>query len=191
MLVSPWGRVAIGGGTYDGAVKAAEYLVGQGVTALISYGVAGGLDPALKPGALLSAAEVMVGTEIIRANLNPTGIAQVRILGATEVVATVAEKAALWAKTGAACVDLESGAVALVARRHRLPFGVLRAICDPASRALPKAAITALKDGEIQFAKVILSLLRAPWQLPALLQLGNDARRARNALQAIRLNNLG
>jgi hypothetical protein len=84
-------------------------------------------------------------------------------------------------------VDIESGAVALVARRHRLPFGALRAICDPASRALPPVALAALHDGSISGAQVARSLLRHPWQLPAVLRLANDARRARTALQTLRL----
>lgn len=185
LLVSRWGTAAIGGGTYDGALRAAEVLVGQGVTALISYGVAGGLDPDLAPGTLLAASEVMTDGTVIKANLMPAGVRQVRMLGARDVVGTVADKAALWTSTAAACVDLESGAVALTARQHRLPFGALRAICDPAQRTLPPAAMTALEDGAIQFRRVVWSLLRRPWQLGGLLRLGNDARVARNALQAV------
>ena len=121
----------------------------------------------------------------------PSGVRQVRMLGAEAVVASVAAKAALFAQTGAACVDLESGAVALVARRHRLPFGALRAICDPAGRALPAAAMDALDDGAIRFRRVFASLLRAPWQLPALITLAGDARRARAALVAVRMDGFG
>jgi adenosylhomocysteine nucleosidase len=179
--------VAIGGGTYAGALKAAEVLVELGVEALISFGVAGGLDPELKPGALLAAAEIMVDGQVLRATLLPPNVRQVRMLGAKEVVATVAQKAMLWSETRAACVDLESGAVALVARRHRLPFGALRAICDPASRALPPAATDALVDGSIQLGRVLRSLLRQPGQLPALMKLARDARLARLALQSVQL----
>ena len=130
-LVNKWGRVAIGGGTYAGALKAAEVLVELGADALISFGVAGGLDPELKPGTLLAASEVLVDNQVLRATLIPPGVRQARMLGAKTVAATIAEKALLWSETRAACIDLESGAVALVAQRHRLPFGALRAICDP------------------------------------------------------------
>lgn len=190
-LVSQWGRVAIGGGSYDGAVKAAELLVELGSTALISFGVAGGLDPALNPGDVVAASEVLVDGQVLRANLIPPGIRQARILGGKQVVTTVAAKAALWAETHAACVDLESGAVALVARRHRLPFGALRAICDPASRALPPVATAALLDGSIQFDQVVRSLVRHPGQLWAVLRLARDAHRARLALHTLRLSGLG
>jgi adenosylhomocysteine nucleosidase len=186
-LIKQWGRVAIGGGTYAGALKAAEVLVELGVEALISFGVAGGLDPELRPGTLLAAAEIMVDGQVLRATLLPPNVRQVRMLGAKEVAATVAKKAMLWSETRASCVDLESGAVALVARRHRLPFGALRAICDPASRALPAAATDALVDGSIQLKRVMLSVLRQPGQIPALMQLARDARLARLALQSVKL----
>jgi adenosylhomocysteine nucleosidase len=190
-IVSKWGRVAIGGGTYAGALKAAEVLVELGVDALISFGVAGGLDPDLKPGTLLAAAEVLIDDKVLRATLIPPGVRQARMLGAKTVATTIAEKALLWSETRAACVDLESGAVALVAQRHRLPFGALRAICDPASRALPPAATDALVDGSIRIGRVLLSLLRDPGQLPALFRLAGDARLARLALQSLRLEGLG
>ena len=186
-LVRTWGRVAIGGGTFDGALRAAEVLVELGATELISFGVAGGLDPTLKPGTVIAASEVMVDGEVLRANLIPPGVRQGRILGAREIAASVSAKAMLWSETRACCVDLESGAVALVAKRHLLPFGALRAICDPASRALPPAATTALVDGSIRLDRVLRSLLRHPLQVPSLLALAGDARRARAALARLRL----
>ncbi len=85
--------------------------------------------------------------------------------------------------TGAAAVDLESGAVAGVAARHRLPFAVLRAVCDPSWRSLPAAALVALnRRGTIDGPRVLASIARHPGQLPALLALARDAARARAAL---------
>jgi adenosylhomocysteine nucleosidase len=89
----------------------------------------------------------------------------------------------LSARTGASAVDLESGAVARVAARHRLPFAVLRAVCDPAQRSLPPAALAALNsEGAIRTLSVLGSIVARPWQIPALLRLALDAALARHAL---------
>ena len=85
--------------------------------------------------------------------------------------------------TSAAAVDLESGAVARIAATHGMPFAVLRAICDPAERALPPAALAALDArGVIGSWRVIASLAAQPGQLPALLALAADAAAARRSL---------
>ena len=106
------------------------------------------------------------------------------MLGAEDVVASAAAKATLFAATGAAAVDLESGAVARVATEHGLPFAVLRAICDPAERDLPPAALIALdRRGAVGVMRVIGSVLAHPGQLAALLALAADAAAARRALR--------
>ncbi|MBV9758454.1 MAG: hypothetical protein JO047_15510, partial [Alphaproteobacteria bacterium] len=53
------GRPAAGGGNAIGAEQAARRLIDAGVRALLSFGLAGGLDPALRPGALLIPREVL------------------------------------------------------------------------------------------------------------------------------------
>jgi adenosylhomocysteine nucleosidase len=64
-----------------------------------------------------------------------------------------------------------------------LPFAVLRAVCDPAQRGLPPAALATLDaGGGIRFARVLGSVAARPWQIPALLRLALDAALARRAL---------
>ena len=53
--------VAVGGGTAAGAKTAARSLADAGVDALVSFGLAGGLDPALRPGALIVPSAVIAG----------------------------------------------------------------------------------------------------------------------------------
>ena len=99
------------------------------------------------------------------------------------IVVTAAEKQALFERTGAAAVDLESAAVAVQAARHAIPFAVLRAICDPANRSLPQAALVALDpSGRISPWKVARMAAKRPAELPALIGLATDAARARRAL---------
>ena len=176
------GPVMIGGGTPEGAAIAAETLVAQGVVGLVSFGLAGGLDPARRPGDILIPAAIRLGTvDFPTADL--LGSAAGIMLAGDKIVSTAAEKRRLFETTGAAAIDLESGAVALTARRHKLPFAVLRAICDPAERDLPPAALAALdQQGAIGLWRVLVSIAAEPGQLPDLIALARDAARARRAL---------
>lgn len=153
----------------------------------MSFGLAGGLDPALAPGAILVPPVVLLGTERWDAEAalmhRLGGATAGAIYGGGHIVATAADKAALRARTGAVAVDLESAAVARVARQHALSFAVLRAICDPASRDLPHAALVALDSaGTIGAWRVASAALSRPREIPALIRLAGDAARARHAL---------
>ena len=177
------GPVMIGGGTPEGAAIAAETLVAQGVGGLVSFGLAGGLDPVVRPGDIVIPATIRLGAaDFATADLigSPSGM----LLAGHEIVSTAAAKRKMFDATGAAAIDLESGAVALSARRHKLPFAVFRAICDPAERDLPPAALAALdQQGAIGLWRVLASIAANPGQLPGLIALAFDAARARHALQ--------
>jgi adenosylhomocysteine nucleosidase len=180
-------RVAVGGGTAAGARAAALGLVEQGATALVSFGLAGGLDPALVPGALVVpeavwAAGVRLATDAALSGVlgGPTPH---DLLGAETLAATADDKRRLWTETGCAAIDLESGPVAEVAHARGLRFAALRAVCDPANVDLPPAALVALSaHGRIGVVRVLASVALSPDKIPALLRLARAAGRARGAL---------
>lgn len=187
-IARPFGwRVAIGGGTASGALTAAQGLIDAGSDALVSFGLAGGLDPALRPGALIVPCAVIV--DEVRFHTDPGlsrmlgGVTPHTVVGADAIAVGVEDKHRLHCRTSAAAVDLESGSVARVATAHGMPFAVLRAICDPAERSLPAVALAALDArGVIGVWRVITSLTARPGQLPALLALSVDAAAARRSL---------
>jgi adenosylhomocysteine nucleosidase len=186
-LGCPLGLVRAGGGLPDGAAAAAEWLIGQGVDGLVSFGLAGGLDPALSPGDIVVPETVLDG-DLVHATApslsSRLGLRGGVLLAGTAVVAIALEKAKLFARTGALAIDLESGAVARVAARHAMPFAALRAICDPAGRSLPPAALTAQDGrGAIGLLRLLASVARHPSQVPSLVALGRDAATARAALK--------
>lgn len=181
------GIVMAGGGTPAGAERAAAALLRQGVTGLLSFGLAGGLNPSLRAGAVVVPASVIEHGMLMRADPAMMawlgGASHGLLVSQDEVVVSAAAKIRLHEATGAAAVDLESGAVARAARRAGIPFAVLRAVCDPAERTLPPAALLALDGGgAISLMRVLASLAGRPAQLPALLGLARDAARARAAL---------
>jgi adenosylhomocysteine nucleosidase len=179
--------VQAGGGTPAGAAEAAARLVGQRVTALVSFGLAGGLDPGLRPGTVVIPSVVLSEGETFRADEMLAkrfgGLTRHTMLAGSAVAVDAVAKQHLHAASGAHAIDLESGPVARVARAHGLPFVVVRAICDPAERNLPPAALIALDSrGGIGFGAVLHSILAQPWQIPGLFALARDAAHARRAL---------
>jgi adenosylhomocysteine nucleosidase len=195
--LSGW-QVAIGGGSTEGAARETRRLIDAGATGIVSFGLAGGLDPALPAGALIVPEAVAADGRIWSTDPGLTtrlgGTTGHLCLGLDRVVASAAEKQSLGRETGAALVDMESGAVATVASEMGVPFAVLRAICDPADRVLPPAALVALDSrGRLAAARLARSILTGPGQILALMALARDAAVARRALRsrAIRLGSHG
>jgi len=185
--------VALSGARLDGARRAAQRLVAGGATHLLSFGLAGGLDPALPPGTLLLPMRLMASdgknfevdrewhqrAGMLLAPLRPVAMA---MFGADETIATVAAKTAIFARTGTVAVDMESHVLAEAAAG--LPLLVVRVVADGAGTALPPAALVGIKpDGATDFPAVLGSVLRHPGQIPALLRLGRVAALAQVVLR--------
>ena len=73
-----------------------------------------------------------------------------------------------------------------------LPFAALRVVSDPAGRALPELATTAIKpNGDIDLRKLLRGLARNPLTLRALVSTGLDFNRALRSLRGCRAFLLG
>jgi adenosylhomocysteine nucleosidase len=170
--------------------------------AVISFGVAGGLDPALHPGDIVLATKVTAdGAEWaadgsllstlhkalqVDARLH---VVQAPLAGVDFALVDATSKRAAYGLHGAAAVDMESHIAAEYAARHGLPFAAIRVVCDPATRGLPPLVTSALKpDGAISLAGVFGSLARQPGQIVDLIRLSRDASRAFKSLGCVPLN---
>jgi hopanoid-associated phosphorylase len=170
---------------------ALQRAVARGGRGIISFGVAGGLEPGLEPGECVIAAAVVTANARYktcerwsRQLMHALPKARARaILGVDKVVACPKAKRALRDVTGAAAVDMESHLAADVAAQHGLPFAAIRIIIDPSHRPLPPAALVPLcSDGAPHVAGILRSLAREPRQFVALMRVAFDARAARAAL---------
>ncbi|MDP7028924.1 MAG: hypothetical protein QF733_01725 [Phycisphaerales bacterium] len=101
---------------------------------LVLAGVAGALQPDLKPGTAHLVHEVYDEAGIIASPLLTSGL---RVTGADEIVATPDDKAALSGRTGAHLVDMESHAFAAAANRLGRPWVIVRGVSDGVEHHLP------------------------------------------------------
>ena len=174
-----------GGGAADLDRRIERAIATHRPSALLSFGVAGGLHPSLAIGDVVAGAEVIGEGWSVPcdpkwlAALAPACRARPAVVTALSIpAATVAMKAAL-AALGAATVDMESHAVALAAREAGLPLAVLRVVSDEAGQAIPPAALAGMReDGSTDALAVLSALARAPRQLPALIRTARDFGRA-------------
>src|SRR5690349_11041440 len=139
---------------------------------VLSFGLGGGLAPGLRSGDLVIASHVAnfgasLETDrdwharIVSAIEGKQSVHRGQLAGRDFVLARAADKAALHRESGALAVDMESHVAGDYARRHGLPFAVIRAVSDPAHRNLPAIATDALRpDGNVDLSKVLAGVLR-------------------------------
>lgn len=184
-------HVVAGGGHAEATRRKTEDLIAAGATSLLSFGIAGALDPALQPGDLViaDAVELADGRRIScdaawrQRVLEKSEAVGGLIAGRSIAAATSAEKSTLFRTSNAVAVDMESHHVAEIASRHGLPFLVIRAVADTAHDTVPPAALVGLnEEGRPAIGAVLLSLLTKPWQLPGLIRV---ALRSRTAMAAL------
>ncbi len=185
-------EIAVTGANADRARQLAERLVAGGVEALLSFGIAGGLSPEARPGTMIVAERVIIpGSTSIETDpvwraalLDALQAAEIpcraaAIVGSDTAVTTPAAKQRLHIESGAEAVDMESHAVARVARDNGLPFLALRAVADPQERSLPDWAVEATGPaGKVRPAQVVAALCRRPWDIPSLVRIAGDTRKA-------------
>ena len=212
-------RIGISGADAGRAYELARAASQDGAAAVISIGVSGGLDPALKSGDLVIGSEVIADDSGERFAADPyllrilassfetptslhpeerrrrvskgegklapqdEGIIGA-LFGSDAIIQSAEHKSALFYNHNAIAVDMESHGAARAAAEFSAPFIAIRAIADPADRALPKAAMNAVApDGSTRVLATLLETAKAPGQFPALMQLGSDSEKALNTLR--------
>jgi hopanoid-associated phosphorylase len=168
-----------------------EQAIARGCCGIISFGVAGGLAPSLRPGDWVVPSVIVTKSE--RFPTDPEWRRRIeeaipgarcgQMIGVNAPITTRAVKEALHRRTGALAVDMESHLAAEVARRFGLAFAAVRIIIDPAERGLPPAALLKPRGkGQADLGAILRSLARQPGQLPAMARLAYDAWIASRAL---------
>jgi adenosylhomocysteine nucleosidase len=169
-----------------------ERLAASGASAILSFGLAGGLAPDVAAGTCIIARGVHAAAGYRACDVAWTAQLADRlprarvgdVAGCDHPVMDAAAKRALHAATSALAVDTESHIAAEAAAAHALPFAAFRVVADAATRSLPAAALVALDArGGVDATAVLRSLVRSPSQLPLLVRTAIDAQVAFAALR--------
>jgi len=190
-IASGPGVVVICRNTESAVASSLDVALKRGCRSIISFGVAGGLAPHLRPGNWVVASSIIdaqqsrstdrVWSEKILAMI--PGAEHMPITGVDYAVADPAAKRRMHVETGAVTVDMESHLVARLASTHGLSFAAVRVVIDPAHRAVPGAALAGMRpDGGMNIMAVMRELIAGPSQLSGLLRIAYDAYAARRAL---------
>lgn len=170
-------RFACGGNSAQALAAQLSVLAGN-AAGIISFGMAGALDPGL------NVSDWVIGSRLtgaIEAACDPAWVAalarclpQARVgtcFADGRMISTPAAKRDLASRYDALAVDMESHVAAAAAAMVQLPFAILRCVSDEATAALPPAiAVSMAAGGELAFAAILASILRHPRQLPALVR---------------------
>jgi adenosylhomocysteine nucleosidase len=199
--------VALSGMGPQAAARAAQDLVAAGAEALLSFGLAGALDPNLEAGAVVLPQTVIDGGGATYAAYDPwrdrlaaqvasmadaTPVVGGALLSVAQPLSTVDAKSQARVRTGACAVDMESFAIAEVAARMNVRFAVARVVIDGATEALPLSVIQATgKFGEVNLPRLVAGLVSAPADVSLLLRLPRRYRAAMHTLRALAQLDLG
>lgn len=186
-------RIGVSGANAQRAEAIAREFSADGALAILSIGVSGGLDPALMSGALVVGEKTVVGNgeawssdeRLLGASSKTLSNIKTGVLfGADDIIDSAEAKAILFQKYRAIAVDMESHGCAKAAAEASVPFLAIRAIADPADRALPPAALGAIApDGSTRVFKTLGAALGDPKQFPVLMKLGADSAAATKTLR--------
>jgi len=160
------------------AVEAA--MAAMPVTVLISAGLAGACDPALRVGEIVRAGIVIdsrTGERFESPQFKQT-------LVTADAIASVREKSRLHASYGAAAVDMEAATVARLALAHGLGFRAIKAISDEAGFEMDSLSRFATADGQFREAAFVLHTALRPQLWGKAMTLARNSSKALASLTA-------
>lgn len=190
--------VSISGIGAGNARVAGQRLLAQGADSLLCWGTAVALD------ASLAAGQLLLPRQVLQTDCTPLQISadwrqqlcdrlQARLsineqpLIATDfILARPADKRRLFIESGAVAADMESAAVAELARDASVPFVILRAIADTFTTRFPAWTNDIIDEyGRLRRSGILRQLLSHPADWLSLFGLARDFRTALNTLRAV------
>jgi len=186
-------------GTQKGsAYTEANKLVKNGCSVLISFGLAGALDPKLAAGDLIipkSVADAEANIfksdyDLQRKMVNHFSkhfnVSEGKLFGSEAIIWSIREKKRIFQIHKATTVDMESLGVARAATENNCPFLIVRAISDTANQDLPIKSLASVGlNGSINPGNILKDLTKNLNETPSLLRLAYNSHKA-----FLRLNNV-
>jgi adenosylhomocysteine nucleosidase len=171
---------ACAGAGQDAATRAFAAIEDGGPMDLVfSVGWAGALRASIVPGAAYNIA----GTIDIRTGerFHCDAEAGDTWLVTSHRVCDEEEKRRLASTYGAGLVDMEAAAVARLAAMREIPFYGVKGVSDGLTARLPDFN-RFLADGRLKLGPLVLFSILRPWYWPALLEMGENSRKAAQSI---------
>jgi adenosylhomocysteine nucleosidase len=167
-----------GGIGSEAARRAAEAAINlYGPALIVSAGFAGGLDPKLEAGQMLTPRHIVDASDGSRTD---SGAGE-GVLISFESVADVEQKAKLADAYGAHAVDMEAAAVARSAEAHGIKFLACKVISDTHDSHLPPI-MRFVKNGQFNTGSFIAHVAIRPWLWPGVMKLARNSALASKVL---------
>jgi adenosylhomocysteine nucleosidase len=160
---------------------ATEAAVGDVVVA--TSVMSGTFDGGWQGGASLNCADTLLRNLLVASAAMGVAVKRGAMVSLSGVLCRAADKQQLGRVTGAIAVDMESAAIAIVAKRHDVPFVVVRAISDAADENLPLDFNVFLKP--CGWLRGIGAVIRAPASVVGLNRLRRHSRFAADRLAVL------
>jgi len=180
------------------ARAAAELLIAEGATALLSWGTGGALHPKIFPGHLILPKKVVIPGKVhlstdkkwhewlMACLANHLDIHTEPLAQSFSILSKTTEKIDFLQSQQAVAVDMESGSVALAAKEAKLPFMAIRAIADPLEQDIPVNALKVIDErGRLRPFYLLAGLLRNPLEFFPLMRLRRNFAAARATLLTV------
>jgi len=173
----------------------AQELVALGATKLMSFGIAGSLDSSVNLG------DIFVGTRVVSVRGQwlcdeiwgrelASKIPHAKrgsVYGSEVLIPTIDEKETLFRSTGCAIVDMESQCAAEVAAEAKIPYVVVRSVCDDSVMNVPPFVMAAITDeGSVSGVRALAHLALHPLQTADLFKVMRGTGKALRALSDIK-----
>lgn len=182
-FAGPGVRVIVTGMGAGPAEQRAREAIADGVTAAISVGFCGALDPSLERGDVVvpeSVRDAITGDawECDADLARGAGARRGTLVTSDRVVSAPHERRGL----GGLAVDMESAGTARACARAGIPFAAIRAITDRADDRLPDIRGVVDERGDVHPMRVVGRLIARPSDIAAWARLARGARAARRGL---------
>lgn len=189
---------------FGNAARAAEMVIRDGhPDLLISSGFCGGIAPELQAGDVVVAKQIIISNEsgfeeipLLLSSIGQKLVASQAAIGKRVVGGVFVSTSTITSKRRLAgmlsdiypnpVVEMESGAIAIIAAENNIPLLAIRAVSDSAAEELG-FSLDEFCDSDMRHIrpyKVLLTALRKPRIIPQLVRLSRSSRRAAESLTA-------
>jgi adenosylhomocysteine nucleosidase len=90
----------------------------------------------------------------------------------------------------AGLVDMEAAAIARLARMRGIPFTCIKGVSDGVGDKLPDFNRFISAEGRLRLSQLLFFVLPRPWHWPALIRMGENSKKASQAIRELLLENL-